>query len=81
MFHGPPARSTTDDHRARALVRQSPGGMSSGLWVWMKRLDAVPLAGVSLTCVEWSLATHFGVVPRDAFAAGLRVTYLGRDGR
>ena len=43
--------------------------MSSGLWVWMKRLDAVRLAGVSLTCVEWLLATHFGVVPRDAFAA------------
>ena len=31
--------------------------MSSGLWVWMKRLDAVRLAGVSLTCVEWLLAT------------------------
>jgi hypothetical protein len=35
----------------------------------MKRLDAVRLAGVSLTCIEWLLAIHFGVVPRDAFAA------------
>ena len=51
----------------------SPVGVLAGchqvVWVWMKRLDAVRPAGVSLTCVEWLLATHFGVVPRDAFAA------------